>query len=198
MIDLRDGKTAEAIAALEAIRGETPKDAATRELLVRAYRAAGRKDDAVAIIDTGRLIQDIVLGISVPSSLEIRRRGVWPVITTLAEPLDVVLRNLIENAVKHHDTKIGVIELSAHDDGAFVRFQIADDGPGIDPSYHEAIFEPFRTVAEEAPPESSGIGLALVKKTAEVVGGRIEVKSYPARGRGTTFLLYWPKIIAPG
>ena len=84
--------------------------------------------------------------------------------TTLAEPLDVVLRNLVENAVKHHDTKVGVIALSAHEDGAYIRFEVADDGPGIDPSYHEAIFEPFRTVAEEAPPESSGIGLALVKK----------------------------------
>ena len=71
-------------------------------------------------------------------------------------------------------------------------------GDGIDPNYHDAIFEPFRTVAEEAPPESSGIGLALVKKTAEVVGGRIEVKSDPARSRGATFLLYWPKTIALG
>ena len=160
------------------------------------YARVGRKDDAVAIIDTGRLIQDIVLGISVPSSLEIRRRGVWPVITTLAEPLDVVLRNLIENAVKHHDTKIGRIELTARDETDMVRFDIADDGPGIDPAYHGAIFEPFRTAKEEMPAESSGIGLALVKKTTEVVGGRVVVHSDPAAGRGTTFSVFWPKSIA--
>ncbi len=50
MIDLRDGKTAEAIAALEAIRGRVPNDAPTRDLLIRAYRAAARNDAAVALL----------------------------------------------------------------------------------------------------------------------------------------------------
>jgi signal transduction histidine kinase len=160
------------------------------------YARVGRKHEAVTQVDTARLVSDILVGIGAPGSLKITRHGSWPVLTTLAEPLDVVLRNLVENAVKHHDTKVGVIALSAHDDGGFVRFEVADDGPGIDPSYHQAIFESFRTVAEEVPPESSGIGLALVKKTAEGVGGRIEIRSDPARHRGTTFLLYWPRAIA--
>ncbi len=160
------------------------------------YARVGRKAEMTTSVDTSRLVRDIIIGIGAPASLKIESAGTWPVLTTLAEPLDVVLRNLVENAVKHHDTKTGVIALSAHDDGASVRFEVADDGPGIDPSYHEAIFEPFRTVADDAPPESSGIGLALVKKTAEVVGGRVEVESDPGQRRGTKFLLYWPKTIA--
>ena len=162
------------------------------------YARVGRKQEAIAATDTARLVRDIIQGIGSPASLPIERRGNWPILETLAEPLDVVLRNLIENAVKHHDTKQGAIVLSVHDDGAFDRFDVADDGPGIDPSYHSAIFEPFRTVAEEAPPDSSGIGLALVKKTAEMVGGRIEIVSDPACRRGTTFQLFWPKVIQTG
>ena len=151
------------------------------------YARIGRKQDALAEVETAKLIRDIVIGIGPPDGLTIERVGDWPVMTTLSEPLDVVLRNLIENAVKHHDTKRGRIRLSAHDDGDFVRFEVADDGPGIDPSYHEAIFEPFRTVSNEPSPESSGIGLALVKKTAELVGGRIEVGSDLSRTRHHVF-----------
>lgn len=195
--ELSDGIGPEAREKLGKIRGLARRMGAMMSGLLE-YARVGRKQEAIASVDTGRLVQDIIVGIGAPETLKIERSGIWPVLTTLTEPLDVVLRNLVENAVKHHDTKRGVIELSVHDEGAFVRFQVADDGPGIDPNYHDAIFEPFRTVAEEAPPESSGIGLALVKKTAEVVGGRIEVKSDPARGRGTTFLLYWPKTIALG
>jgi signal transduction histidine kinase len=161
-----------------------------------AYARVGRKQEAIAEIDTARLVRDIIQGIGAPPALEIQRRGAWPVLATLAEPLDVVLRNLVENAVKHHDTREGSIVLSVHDDGAFWRFDVADDGPGIDPSYHEAIFEPFRTVANDGSPDSSGIGLALVKKTADVAGGRIEVESEPTLRRGTTFRLFWPKIIS--
>ena len=157
------------------------------------YARVGRKQEAITRVDSGRLVGEILAGIGAPDSLEVVCEGVWPILTTLVEPLDVVLRNLVENAVKHHDTKTGSIRLSAHDAGEFIRFDVADDGPGIDPSYHEAIFEPFRTIAEEAPPESSGIGLALVKKTVEVVGGQIAIVSDPGRRRGATFQLYWPK-----
>ena len=162
------------------------------------YARVGRKKEAVAEVDTGRLIRDIIEGIGAPAGLKIDKRGTWPVLATLAEPLDVVLRNLIENAVKHHDTRQGTITLSVTGDEGGFRFDVADDGPGIDPSYHAAIFEPFRTIAGEETPDSSGIGLALVKKTAEVVGGRIEVISDPAVRRGTTFRLYWPRVIEAG
>ena len=46
-------------------------------------------------------------------------------------------------------------------------------------------------------PDGSGIGLALVKKTIERFGGEIQVISDPARTRGTTFRVTWPKVIAP-
>ena len=192
--DLGAGVPAQAKANLTNIRMLSRRMGAMMSGLL-AYARVGRKQDAIALVDTARLVRDIIQGIGAPPALRIERLGDWPSLSTLAEPLDVVLRNLVENAVKHHDTKQGRITLSVHDAGAFLRFDVADDGPGIDPGYHEAIFEPFRTVANDASPDSSGIGLALVKKAAEVVGGRIEVASEPALRRGTTFRLFWPKVI---
>lgn len=160
------------------------------------YARVGRKKEALATVDLGRLAAEIIAGIGAPPGLRIEMRGDWPVVTTLAEPLDVVLRNLVENAVKHHDTKQGTIALVASEAGPHICLEIVDDGPGIDPAYHSAIFEPFRTVSDESLPESSGIGLALVKKTADVVGGRIEVRSEPSVARGTTFRLFWPRVIS--
>jgi signal transduction histidine kinase len=162
------------------------------------YSRIGRKKDALTSVDTQRLLKEIIETIGVPAGMRIEREGNWPTFETVAEPLDVVLRNLIENAIKHHDTKQGTLRLLAEEQSECWRFSIADDGPGIDPGYQTAIFEPFRKIDQDASPESSGIGLALVKKTVELVGGSIEVQSDPAVKRGTTFIVLWPKAIADG
>jgi signal transduction histidine kinase len=82
----------------------------------------------------------------------------------------------------------------AEDGDACWIFSVVDDGPGIHTDWHEAIFAPFRRIADtEVAPEGSGIGLALVKKTVEYFGGEITVLSDPTRQRGTTFRVYWPK-----
>ena len=160
------------------------------------YARIGRKEEAIEEIDTRALVQDIVRGIGRPDGIRVVVKGDWPRLRTLVEPLDVVLRNLIENAVKHHDRLEGEIVVSAAvGDSGDVRIEIADDGPGIDPAYHAAIFQPFRSAREIMPAESSGIGLALVKKTVDTIGGRIEVRSR-AGERGTAFCLMWPKVIA--
>jgi signal transduction histidine kinase len=69
-------------------------------------------------------------------------------------------------------------------------FRVGDDGPGIDPRFHERIFTIFQTLASRDEVESSGIGLAIVKKRVESHGGRVWVESAPP-GRGTTFVFTW-------
>ncbi|MBS0242772.1 MAG: HAMP domain-containing histidine kinase, partial [Proteobacteria bacterium] len=78
--------------------------------------------------------------------------------------------------------------------GEMLLLSVADDGPGIDPAWHQAIFLPFKQV-EASEAAGAGIGLALVKKTVERFGGSIEVRSEPAQQRGTTFRVAWPKKI---
>jgi signal transduction histidine kinase len=157
------------------------------------YSRIGRQLEAAEVVDTAALVAEIVQGLRSPPGIAIEVVGDWPRFRTVAAPLDVVLRNLIENAIKHHDRERGRITVSATPGEANWIFSIADDGRGIAPEWHEAIFEPFRKVDDAHHPESSGIGLALVKRTVETVGGRIEVRSDPARARGTTFRVHWPK-----
>ncbi len=156
------------------------------------YSRVGREQDAVEPVDTGQLADEIIGSVGAPPSFKIRRDGQWPTFPTVRVPLDVVLRNLIENAVKHHDRAEGFVTVTAVPGDGHVVFSIVDDGAGIPAEWQEAIFEPFRRMSDEPSADSSGIGLALVRRTVEMVGGRIEVRSDAPRQRGTTFLVTWP------
>ena len=112
-----------------------------------------------------------------------------PTLTTERLPLQQVFLNLISNAIKHNARPDGHIWVSARSEGRFVEFGVRDDGPGIDPQYHERIFGIFQTLKSRDNFESTGVGLALIKKS-ERQGGRVRVKSQP--GEGATFLFTWP------
>lgn len=160
------------------------------------YSRIGRKSEALEMTDTRALITEIIDSIERPDGVEIVADGDWPAFVTVAQPLDIVMRNLVDNAVKHHDLPTGRISIHAADAGSEWVFTVVDDGPGIAPEWHEAIFEPFKRIADpDDAPDGSGIGLALVKKTVEWVGGQIEVSSQPDKARGTTFRVHWPKKI---
>lgn len=158
------------------------------------YASLGRKYEALAPVDTAALIASIVE--TVPASNHrIEIAGTWPVLTTLAAPLDLILRNLVQNALQHHDRERGTIRVTCTDEGSSLAITIADDGPGIAPEHHRAVFLPFRTLANGKRSGGTGIGLAMVKKMIETAGGKITISSDPARARGTTFTVLWPKQI---
>jgi len=102
-----------------------------------------------------------------------------------------VIENLVGNAIKYHDdTGNMVVSVSGTVEGSRMTVTVSDNGPGIDEDYHDRIFEIFQTLRSGDAPESTGIGLAIVKKAVENHGGRIEVASAP--GKGATFAFDWP------
>jgi len=159
------------------------------------YARVGRKTDTAEDVRTGELASEIACSIAAGATQRIAVEGDWPTITTVVEPLDIVLRNLIENAVKHHDRADGQITVRGAPDGDWLVISVHDDGPGIDPAWHDAIFLPFRQIADTDDADGAGIGLALVKKTVERFGGSIEVASDPSKCRGATFKVSWPLIL---
>ncbi len=104
-----------------------------------------------------------------------------------------ILVNLITNGIKYNK-KDGSVSLSCEsigDDGAFYRFSVTDTGIGIPEDKIEYLFEPFNRLGKEASKtDGTGIGLTITKMLAELMGGRIGVKS--KLGVGSTFWVDMP------
>jgi len=113
--------------------------------------------------------------------------------------LKQVITNLLRNAIKHGcDPKRPRISISsgsgegnAADTGraGFVWIRVDDNGPGIDPKFHERVFLPGQRLAG-ASGDGSGMGLAIVKKIVEYYGGGVRLDS--AVGAGTAFVVSLP------
>ncbi len=113
-----------------------------------------------------------------------------------AAPLETVVRNLVSNAVKHHHQPAQGsvwVRLSRGDGGGenigdHVIIDVDDDGPGIEPAMHEAVFRLFRRGATAA--DGTGLGLALAQTVVERHGGTIDLQD--RAGGGCWFRVCWP------
>lgn len=106
--------------------------------------------------------------------------------------LQIVLLNLINNAIRHHDKGKGKISIHVTGKKSGSLFEVSNDGPGIDDKFSEKIFKMFETLRPRDEVEGSGMGLALVKKIIEHYGGSIHLKK--TAGTGATFVLFWPNL----
>lgn len=183
----------EALAQLSKMRAQSQRMSEMLTSLLE-YSSAGRKEEIVELVDTAALVESIVRSTPRPDEIDIYSTGVWPSIETLRAPLDLVLRNLVENAIKHHDRPAGVIQLRCENAGDWLRFEIEDDGPGIDQHHHASVFLPFRRLSPSENREGQGMGLAFVKRWVEASGGRIGLISDAPSKRGTIFWFDWPKM----
>ncbi|ELR73069.1 PAS/PAC Sensor Signal Transduction Histidine Kinase [Fulvivirga imtechensis AK7] len=160
------------------------------------YSKIGRTDISPENVDTNKLINDIIELLNPPEYIQINIQEKMPVVHTKRILLQQVFSNLINNAIKYHDKKErGVINIKAKEIGRFYTFVVEDNGPGIEKQYHEKIFAIFQTLETRDRVEGTGIGLSIVKKIIEEVGGAIKVESEP--GTGSKFIFTWPKEIVP-
>ncbi len=99
--------------------------------------------------------------------------------------LESILQNLIENAMKYQDfeKKNSYLNISITEMEGRIKFQIADNGIGIDNSLQNKIFDMYFRATQKS--KGSGLGLYLVKKGVEKLGGSISITS--AMGAGSTF-----------
>ena len=158
--------------------------------LLEYSRAGAAAEEAAERVDTGALARDVVFLLSPPPGFTIEVEPAMPVLTTVRTPLETVLRNLVGNAIKHHDRPDGRIAVSARPRQAGVwEFTVSDDGPGIPPHLHGKLFRMFERLDARKDVPGSGIGLALVERIVSRHGGTVAVSS---EGRGATFRFTWP------
>ncbi|MEM6335414.1 MAG: PAS domain S-box protein [Bacteroidota bacterium] len=163
------------------------------------YSRAGRKQGAETTFSAHSVALDVAGMIDPPEGLSLSVRLADepdPMLTSFKTPLEQVLLNLVANAIKHHDQPSqGHIDLLIEDAGEAVRFTVSDNGPGIPEQYHTQVFGMFETLKARDEVEASGMGLAIVKKIVEKNGGSITLDSPTSSGRGTTFVVMWPKTV---
>ena len=156
------------------------------------YSRVGRLKSEPKSVDVKEMLTEIIDLLDVPADFQIQIQENMPTFVTELIPLQQVFNNLISNAIKHSDRDNAKITISAKELDNYYEFAVADNGQGIDPKYHERIFTIFQTLEARDTFESTGIGLAIVKKAVENQGGKIEVESQV--GEGTTFRFTWQKI----
>lgn len=104
--------------------------------------------------------------------------------------LTSMLSNLIRNAIKFMGDKTDRrITVRTFCDGARVRCEVEDTGPGLPPGSEEQVFEPYFR-GPNASQTGIGLGLSIVKRLAEAHGGRVGVRS-PASPKSGTGALFW-------
>lgn len=92
-------------------------------------------------------------------------------------PLELILRNLISNAIKHHDKAIINIIISYSKTEKMHCISVQDDGPGIPPELFHKALEMFQTLKPRDKVEGSGMGLALVQRIVLHYEGQLTIKS---------------------
>lgn len=159
-----------------------------------AYSRVGRSDDDVVCVSTHELVDDIYDLCVTNKNFTLHIAENMPVMNTYKVPLELVFRNLITNAVKHHDKLLGNIWISANKKAEFIEFLVRDDGPGVSAQHQDRVFGMFQTLRPRDEIEGSGIGLALVRKSIESVGGKITLESDGLTG--CTFRFTWPCVVS--
>ena len=172
-------------------------NAARLELLVRdvlAYSRVAKEQIETKPVDLDRFVRELV---SSTSGLELGRgvvdvRGKLPAVLAHQAYLSQILTNLVGNAFKF--TAPGVVprvEISGEELDGLVKISVRDNGIGIDPADFDRIFQIFGRVHHADAYDGTGIGLAIVKKAVQRMGGELGVNS--AVGAGSTFWFTLPR-----
>jgi signal transduction histidine kinase len=164
------------------------------EELLTYVRVGDKAPQSVARVDLGALVAEICETLA-GSSGEVALVGEAPAggpVAILAEPRLVrrAVSNLVLNAQRHARSRVEVTVEADHDT---VRIHVDDDGAGVPARERERIFEPFHRLDDERTRSARGVGLglAIVRRIAELYGGSVTVLT-SALG-GARFRLSFPK-----
>ncbi len=158
-----------------------------QDLLIYAQADTGEQEREQ--IAPSERLRGIVTLAALRKGFEVSYPGDLPLIHINPTAFDTILRNLISNAVKHHDMPTGRVVVEGRQEAGAVVFTVQDDGPGIDEQFRDQIFEPFVRLGSKV--EGSGLGLAYIRKILEGWGGSVAVTA--AEPRGSLFTITIPQ-----
>lgn len=162
-----------------------------RDLL--EYSSSGKGIEEYTQVDLNLVVSDItqLFEISHTETDVEYKIGKLPTVTAMHVKMLQVFQNLIGNAIKYKGEENLVIEINSKELENEWQISIKDNGIGIEPQYHETVFELFNRLHSFSDYSGTGIGLAVCKKIIEMHGGKIRVQS--DLNKGAEFIFTLPK-----
>ena len=157
---------------------------------ILAYARIGRTKIEKSTFDICDLLQEIVESITYPPGFQFIFPTQSLVLKTEKILLQQVLVNLISNAIKYNNKPEGLVKVKVQPYPEHLEISVHDNGPGIPLEFQDKIFGVFQTIEARDTIESTGIGLAIVKKIVDEKKGSLKIASVP--GQGATFTFTWP------
>lgn len=158
---------------------------------ILTYARVGKEVQDKEKFNVTSLVKDVVENLGINNIKRVNIQKDMPIIYSEKLPLSQIFSNLISNAAKYHDKPNGEIKVYSKEKEDCYEFFVEDNGPGIAKTYHEKIFVIFQTLKERDSFESTGVGLAIVKKIIDDRNEKIKIISEP--GRGSIFTFTWSK-----
>ncbi|MCF2446266.1 PAS domain S-box protein [Dyadobacter sp. CY345] len=160
---------------------------------ILSYSRAGRIKTNKEKFLVKSVIDDLCETFSSKKQIEFKLEG-NPDLEMVSEKITLIqiLQNLISNGIKYNDKPDIEITIGWKNNNHELEFFVRDNGPGISPEFHDKIFVIFQTLQSRDEFESTGVGLAIVKKILDEKHARIWIES--TMGIGTTFHFTWPAL----
>ena len=158
---------------------------------VLEYSRIGRGAEVRRKVDLNQLIGETVEMLGPPEHIQVIVEDQLPAVVGERTRLAQVFQNLLSNAIKFMDKPDGRVSVGCVNEGNHWVFSVADNGPGIEERHFARIWRMFQALSSRDEVESTGVGLAVVKKIVETWDGRVWVES--TVGQGSTFYFTHPK-----
>jgi signal transduction histidine kinase len=154
------------------------------------YSRAGRIKHETASFHLKPTLEELINNLAPDEKFKITLQQDLPELNTEKIAIEQVFANYISNALKYNNSPEPTVDVSYKKNEGFYEFCVADNGPGIEKEFHEKVFVIFQTLQARDTFESTGVGLAIVKKMVEDKGGKVWIES--EKGKGTKFYFSWP------
>lgn len=155
------------------------------------YSRVGRAHEERTEVDLDALMHEVIDSLVPPPHIRITIDTSLPTVQVERTRIQQVFQNLVSNAIKYIDKPQGEIHVGCIAEKKTWKFYVRDNGPGIEQRHFERIFQLFQTLMPRDRVESTGVGLALVKKIIELYDGRVWLESKV--GEGSTFFFTLPR-----
>ncbi|MGN6602381.1 MAG: PAS domain-containing protein [Ginsengibacter sp.] len=153
------------------------------------FSRVGRFDGSIEEVDVTELAEEVmeVYEKQIEETGAIIQFQNLPVVKAYKSPLRQVFQNLVGNALKYQEPDAKpLIKIESEELPGHWKFRVKDNGIGIEPDYYDKVFNIFQRLHNKEEYSGTGIGLSIVKKIVEAMGGKIGIE--PNEPKGSIFI----------